>query len=190
MKNVAAFDLDHTLTDRDCLIRFFWFIRSRGVPLNYVSALKKLGFSRRSVKVALCQLLEGVSVSTLDEHAEIFFRDFAIHWLRPDTVRALRNHQQSGDHVVIVSASLSFYVKKFAEFMDADYLSTDLIQRGEVVTGVIDGRNVRGSEKVVRLQRWLSAQGLSRNEIHVTAYGDSSGDAEMLRWADNPVWVK
>ena len=53
------------------------------------------------------------------------------------------------------------------------------------LTGELAGPNVRGPEKAVRLRRWL---GDDRPEM-LWAYGNSSGDTELLAMADVPVWV-
>ncbi len=47
------------------------------------------------------------------------------------------------------------------------------------------GPNVRGPEKAVRLRSWL---GGDVPEM-LWAYGNSSGDTELLAMADAPVWV-
>ena len=54
-----------------------------------------------------------------------------------------------------------------------------------LLTGEMVGPNVRGEEKAVRLRRWL---GDDVPEM-IWAYGNSSGDTELLAMADVPVWV-
>jgi len=105
-------------------------------------------------------------------------------------VSQLRNHQASGAKVVIVSASLSIYVKFFAELLGVDYRATTLEVTEGRFTGAIEGTNVRHHEKVTQLASWLAEMGVVRSDIHLTAYGDSSGDSQMMDWADSAVWVK
>ncbi|MCB0845701.1 MAG: haloacid dehalogenase-like hydrolase, partial [Bacteroidetes bacterium] len=49
-----------------------------------------------------------------------------------------------------------------------------------VFTGKIDGKNCAGPEKVNRLLEILGNQEIEKSY----AYGDTSGDKEMLEWAD------
>jgi phosphatidylglycerophosphatase C len=59
-------------------------------------------------------------------------------------------------------------------------------------TGDLDGPNCRGPEKVRRLYAWLHerhAELGGRTGVDVTAYGDSTGDRELLLDADVPVFV-
>ena len=59
----------------------------------------------------------------------------------------------------------------------------------ERLTGGLDGPNCRGPEKVRRLHDWIDATHGGRSVVELVAYGDSSGDREMLADADEPHWV-
>ena len=50
-----------------------------------------------------------------------------------------------------------------------------------ILTGRLEGGNVRGPEKVRRVQEWLGA-----GPVELWAYGDSGGDRELLALADHP----
>jgi phosphatidylglycerophosphatase C len=104
-------------------------------------------------------------------------------------VDSLNEHKAHGDRVIIVSASLSSYVSCFASFLETEFLATELESDGSVLTGRVHGENVRGNEKVMKLETFLSRVGYERSEVFVTAYGDSAGDREMLTWADQAVKV-
>ena len=53
-----------------------------------------------------------------------------------------------------------------------------------LVTGRLLGGNVRGPEKANRLRAWLGG-----DSVELWAYGDSSGDDELLAMADHPTRV-
>jgi phosphatidylglycerophosphatase C len=55
------------------------------------------------------------------------------------------------------------------------------------LTGRLVGANCRGAEKARRTREWLRANGLAGAELW--AYGDSSGDDELLALADHPLRV-
>ncbi|MGA1220731.1 MAG: HAD family hydrolase [Ilumatobacteraceae bacterium] len=190
MLNVVAFDLDKTLTDRDCLIRFLVYLRRNGLRLNVSAGVRYFRFSRSSLKRCACGLLSGLDVQVVDSLAAEFVATKARWWLRSTIVSQLREHQASGAKVVIVSASLSVYVKFFAELLNVDYLATTIEVKDDRFSGAIAGDNVRRDEKVNQLTSWLSEMGFGRSDVHLTAYGDSSGDSQMMKWADSAIWVK
>ena len=83
--------------------------------------------------------------------------------------------------LVIVTASPEIIVGPFAHGLGADLLiGTRLALDAEGrLTGALSGPNCRGPEKVARLKDFFGAD--VRLEA---AYGDSSGDVEMLALAD------
>ncbi|MBK6744559.1 MAG: hypothetical protein IPG66_16985 [Hydrogenophilales bacterium] len=54
------------------------------------------------------------------------------------------------------------------------------------VTGHLQGGNCHGAEKVNRIIKLLDGQDV----CHITAYGDSAGDREMLAYADQGCWIR
>ena len=189
MVHIAVFDLDMTLTDRDCFVRFLLYVRGRGHRLDVGAASRRFGLSRALLKTSLCALLRGSDREAINALARDFFEQRAKGWLRPSIVDSLNEHKAHGDRVIIVSASLSPYVSCFASFLETEFLATELESDGSVLTGRIHGENVRGAEKVSKLETFLSCAGYQRSEVFVTAYGDSAGDREMLAWADRAVRV-
>lgn len=112
--------------------------------------------------------------------------------LRPELVEKLRWHQVEGHATVIVSASLAAYLRPIAEELGIDeVLGVELaVDEAGILTGEVEGGvNTRGPHKVVRLRVWLEAEYGPDQSIELWAYGDSSGDKELLAAADHPTWV-
>jgi HAD superfamily hydrolase (TIGR01490 family) len=187
---LALFDFDGTLTTRDSLMPFLRHVV--GTP-RFVAGLAALGLPLLSY--ALGYLRNDVAKQRVIGHflggrdraeVEAAGRDFARHhlpaMLRASTLAALRQHQESGDTCVLVSASLDVYLQPWA---DAHGLSAVLCSGLEVnaqqrVTGRIQPANCYGPEKARRIREWLAG----RQPSHITAWGDSRGDAEMFALAD------
>jgi phosphatidylglycerophosphatase C len=107
--------------------------------------------------------------------------------LRPELVDQLTWHRQQGHEVVLVSASLLAYLQPFATDHGIDHVIAVGLEVGADgrLTGDLTGPNVRGPEKAVRLRAWLDDE----PPAHLWAYGNSSGDTELLAMADVPVWI-
>ena len=130
------------------------------------------------------EFLAGVPVEDVEAQGNAFAARVAAGWMRGDTARRLRSHQDAGHVVVLVSASLAPYLEPLGDILEVDaVLCTRLESRDGVLTGELDGPNCRGQEKVVRLARWAAEAGISGDGWLAHAYGDSAGDREMLAMA-------
>jgi phosphatidylglycerophosphatase C len=196
---MAAFDFDGTLTRRDTLLPFLvraFGARSMARAVSRtapVAARARLGrleaelHHRDATKEALLrQLCAGRRSDWLADEARSFASTLAGR-LRPTMVEQVAWHRAQGHELVIVSAGLSAYLEPFAEEHGFDHvIAVDLTSDHEgILTGDLTGPNVRGPEKVVRLRAWLGDE----TPAMLWAYGNSSGDRELLAMADVPVWV-
>ena len=192
---VAAFDVDLTLTRRDCVVPFLrevagwrWYVGllRRVVPLS-VAVVRR---DRDAVKgIVTAAAVAGRPESNVESVAERFASRVFPDWLRPDTVQRLRWHREQGHCVVLVSASYRPYLEHLARLLGCDDVLATEIEVGSSgsCTGRLRGRNCRGQEKERRLRDWMSSRGLLG--ARVFAYGDSAGDDEMLAMATVPVRV-
>lgn len=186
---VAAFDVDMTLTRRDCVVPYLrrlstWRVAPRlalwAVPLAWAGMRR----DRDRIKALATKVtMKGLTRERIEGEADSFAQDIIAEWLRDDTVQRLVWHRQQGHHVVLVSASYVSYLEHLgAHFGCAAVLAceVDFDHRNRCTGRLIDG-NCRGSEKRRRLSGWLASQGL--NDARIFAYGDSSGDDQLLAMA-------
>ena len=193
---VAAFDVDGTLTVRDCVRPFLELVggRRRLVASVLRRPLASLAAGVRRDRDAVKEIvvggvLAGRDVTEVHELGRGFATRVVAEMLRPDTLGRLRWHQERGHRTVLVSASLRPYLEPLGAELAVDaVLCTDAEVLDGRYTGRLEGPNCRAGEKVVRLQAWLEASGLTGARLW--AYGDSRGDREMLASADHPVWVE
>jgi phosphatidylglycerophosphatase C len=194
---VAAFDVDNTLTVRDCVVPFMRKIAGTGsliasivrrpIPvLRLVLSKDRDGLKALFVSAAFT----GRSVEDVANIAAHFASDIAEKWMRDDVSQRLRWHQEQGHVVVLVSASLQPYLEVLGDLLEVDaVLCTQLQVHDGRYTGELLGKNCRGEEKVVRLHDWCTAANLPIDAVKY-AYGDSSGDRQMLAAVDNGILVK
>jgi phosphatidylglycerophosphatase C len=194
---IAAFDLDGTLTTRDCVVPFLREVAGTGRIV--AGLLRRPTDSGRALarrdRDALKQLSAGATfrdreVAPLELIATNFAHRVQSRWMRGETVALLEAHRDAGDPIVIVSASFEIYAAPLGRLLGVDeVLATRLEVADGRFTGSLDGANCRGPEKVVRLHRWLEQRGTPRRTVEVVAYGDSSGDEQLLADADVAKWI-
>jgi phosphatidylglycerophosphatase C len=185
---IVAFDFDGTLTIRDSFTEFLrWRAGAGGWALGLVKMAPALATYARDrdrgrIKAAsVKEFLKSVPRVQLEQDAEAFAGQVWPGFMRYDALAVWKEWGAKGAHRVIVTASPETTVAPFARRLGAEaLLGTPLVfDADDRVTGAFASPNCRGEEKVRRL-RAVYGEDLRL----AAAYGDSSGDTEMLQIAD------
>ncbi|WP_420471040.1 HAD-IB family hydrolase [Brevundimonas sp. FT23042] len=185
---VVAFDFDGTLTIRDSFTALLrWRAGAGGWALGLVRMAPAVAAYARDrdrgrIKAAsVKEFLKGVSRTQLEADAERFADEVWSKFMRPDAVKVWNEWGERGAHRVIVTASPETTVAPFARRLGAEALigTRFAFDADDRITGGFDTPNCRGEEKMRRLR---AAYG---EDVHLlAAYGDTSGDTEMIAAAD------
>lgn len=186
---LCVFDFDGTLTTCDTLLAFIIFCWGkwrfatgflRFFPLLLLMKLHLYPNGKAKERV-FTWFFRGMTIERFDELCRQFAAENR-HLLRPEGVKTLQQALVDGAEVAIVSASIDNWVGAF--FANSQRPIVILGTKVEVVEGRLTGRfltkNCYGQEKVNRLLERFP----HREDYHLTAYGDSRGDREMLAFAD------
>ena len=185
MKKIYAFDFDGTLTTKDTLIEFIRYAKgSMALGLGFMRyahllVLMKIGLypNYKAKQKVFAHFFKDTTLDDFNALCKAFAASSS-HLLRPNAIEAINHAIKEGSEVLIVSASIDNWVQPF--FPQVKVVGTQI----EVIDGKLTGRflskNCYGQEKVNRI---LSLHP-NRQEYHLTAYGDSRGDKEMLAFAD------
>ena len=185
MKKIVVFDFDGTLTTKDTLIEFiryacgtraFLFGFLWYAPLLVLMKLHLYPNYKAKEKV-FSYFFKGMSLETFETLCQRFARDNR-HLLRPQGIQTLQQAQADGAEVLVVSASIDNWVQPF--FPKTKVLGTQVEVKDGHLTGLFLTKNCYGQEKVNRILELYP----HRKEYHLTAYGDSRGDKELLAFAD------
>lgn len=193
MTSIALFDLDGTLYDGDTMQgyirfvvgdrRFYWGFLRQSPTLIGLKMLKTV--SRKKAKGQFLRYyFQDIPSESLHNSARAFARQCIKNRLKPSTKARLRWHQKQGHRCIIISASLDLWVQPIADELGVESISSKALYQDEKVVG-LDGPNCHGPEKVRRLLEYIDEE---RYETSY-AYGDSSGDRELIQWADQGFWV-
>lgn len=185
--NLALFDFDGTLTKKDSLGAFLKYKTS---PVEYALkmlrflpyfAMWQLGIMRNDIaKQHLFRIFfKGMIESGFKKRAKEFAHEKLSSIIHEERVALLKEHQARGDRVIVVSASMKCWLEPWCEEMGVELLSTELEFKENTFSGAFSTPNCHGQEKVERIIRHLDIQEYET----VYAYGDSSGDDEMLSMA-------
>jgi len=185
MKKIYAFDFDGTLTTKDTLIEFIRYAKgSMALGLGFLRyahllVLMKLGLypNYKAKQKVFAHFFKDTTLDDFNALCKAFAASSS-HLLRPNAIEAIDLAIKEESEVVIVSASIDNWVQPF--FPQVKVVGTQI----EVIDGKLTGRflskNCYGQEKVNRILSLYP----NRQDYHLTAYGDSRGDKEMLAFAD------
>jgi phosphatidylglycerophosphatase C len=183
-KKIIAFDFDGTLTYTDSFIAFLQATRGNlqiastlafkpNMLIDYVKTRDRGALKAR----LLYSLLGDISQRELEILVKAFVTKTGKSLFRPDALAAWQTHDQPDRLRVIVTASPELLVAPFGRLIGADrVIGTRLkfSERGTLLPE-LTGLNCRGEEKMCRL-REACGEALDLE----AAYGDTTGDTEML----------
>lgn len=186
--NLVLFDFDGTITRDDSLLEFIAYVVGfkkffRGILalspilLAYKLNLVSNNFTRRKL---MTYFFGGMSVDRFDKICKKYSTTHIEDIVKFSALAKIKEYQQNGDLVVIVTASLEDWLLPWCKANNLELLGTKIQKLGGIITGEIEGKNCYGKEKVNRVKR---AYDVSKFE-KIIAYGDSRGDKEMLEFAD------
>jgi HAD superfamily hydrolase (TIGR01490 family) len=189
--NLALFDFDGTLTTKDSLDEFLRYIVGRKKYFVYMF---------KFIPYFIFWKLRLMNNGVAKEHLfRIFFKgadeklfkekaiNFSLKKLDPiinkDRMAILKKHQAEGDRVIIVSASMRCWLQPWCDKNNIELLSTQLEFKNGEFTGRFLTKNCHGKEKENRIKELLNLKDYET----IYAYGDSSGDTQMLALAHKSI---
>ena len=195
---LTLFDLDHTLLPLDSdyewgefTIRIGWndpveFARRNAEFYAHYQAgtLDVHDYVRFAIDAVRLRGPEAAAQA----HAQ-FMREVIAPALRPEALQLVRQHQQAGDTVLIVTATNEFVTRPIAQALGVGELLAMQLARDEAgwFTGEIDGIPTMREGKVQRMEHWLAERQLSWGDVESTFYSDSMNDVPLLEKVDHPV---
>ena len=182
---IAFFDFDGTITKQDTLIKFIRFfvgdmkfIVGILVLLPKFIAYKFNLVSNQHIKESVTQyFFSNIDIAEFKIKAEQFSLNNIDILIRKNALERIKWHQKNDHKVVVVSASIDYWLKPWCDKNHIDLIATQLEVKDNKLTGRLNNKNCFGSEKVRMI---MDKYKLSKYD-YIYAYGDSRGDYEMLQ---------
>jgi HAD superfamily hydrolase (TIGR01490 family) len=195
---LALFDLDHTLLPIDS--DYSW-----GVFTQDIGWCDPVAFKERND-----EFYEHYKAGTLDIRDYVRFATEAVRLrgpaeaqaaharfmqtviapaIRSEALALVRQHQDAGEQLVIVTATNEFVTRPIARAFGIEELIAVELERGPDgwITGEVTGVPSAREGKVERVAQWLAARQLGWADVEATFYTDSTNDLALLEAVDHPV---
>ena len=199
MKKLALFDLDHTLLPIDSDHEWGEFL----VRLGAVDAVE---FARRNdafyaqYQAGTIDPVEYLEFSLgtlatfprakLDEMRAQFMTEVVVPNIRPAALALLKQHQDAGDLVAIVTATNHFVTEPIARALGVEHLIAAMpeLDADGNVTGRLLGTPTQGKGKITHTEAWLDKMGKTFADFDtVHFYSDSHNDLPLMSLVSHPV---
>ena len=186
--SLALLDFDRTVTDRDSFVDFllynFGLTRLLGGFLSFSPAiilyLTKTIPNWKLKEVALTHFFGGWNLEEFSRKCQNYSTERLPKIIRPVALERIDWHKQNGHRVVIVSASISQWLKGWCDKNKLGLIASEIEVINNKVTGKLLGKNCYGIEKVSRIKKEYNLADFGS----IFAYTDSKSDWPMLELAD------
>ncbi len=164
-RKISIFDLDGTLTKSDTYLAYLigflkrnpkrWF-KALILPFAVVIFYLKIRDNQWLKTIFLTIILGGEAKNNILAWNKIFLDKLFTEGLRKDIVTILKERQNSGDIVLLSTASLDIYVSDIQNRFSINHLiCTNVLWKDGYLTGDLDGKNCYGLEKLARVQSYM-----------------------------------
>jgi len=191
---IAVFDFDGTLVKCNSFLHFllFSFKLTKICYVTFISVpsilLMKLGLKDNSVtkQIVFSHFFKGISYPKFAEMGHSFSQRLA-NYNNPTVIKRLKEHQDNGDKVYVISASVKEWVAPWCQLMGVEHVictEAEVNPQG-LLTGRFSTINCYGAEK---RKRFLELEP-QRSDYRLVVYGNSRGDHEMMQIADEAIKI-
>lgn len=201
MKNLAIFDLDHTLINTDSDNAWPQFMIQKGYLDAELATAKNKQFYQDYQNGCLnihefvafqVEPLKALSRETLKVLHEEFMEVMIKPHITEMAKMLIESHRAAGDELLVISSTNEFIITPICHFLGIhEIIGTRLeVDENGQFTGKIVGVPSLREGKITRLNEWLSARNESLKDYGKTYfYSDSKNDLPLLQLVDEPVAV-
>lgn len=188
-KNLALFDFDGTLCNKDSFTGFIFYALSKRhivkqgfkilpwIQAYYLNIYPTHAMRSKLFRAMFADASAAEIISLAEEYAPQLLSQ-----LNPELYQQLLKHQRGGDHVVLVSASVDLYLEPVCQLLNIDLICTETEVIGACLSGAYATPDCSSEQKRIRILEKYDLS--SYNKIY--AYGNSKEDLDMLSLADYP----
>ena len=186
-KNLALFDFDGTLCNKDSFTGFIFHALSKrhivkqGIKiLPWIQAYYLNAYSAPAMRSKLFRAMftdaNALELNTLAQE----YAAQLMSQLNSSLFKQLKQHQTLGDDVVLVSAFIDIYLESVCELLEIDLICTQTETIDHVYTGHYVSPDCSSEQKRLRILEKYNPD----EYASIYAYGNSHEDNEMLALAD------
>lgn len=185
---LVLFDFDGTLTHQDMFTKFILY---SATPVRLVLGvmfmsplylLYRLGLipARKLRPLVSFFAFAGRNKLAVDVIGRAYADQVISKHIRLDAMQTLKQHQDDGATIVLVSASLDLYLRPWCQMMNIQLICSEMASQGKRYSGYYSAGDCSCSAKADKVSQQFDLSDFSQ----IYAYGDTKEDLAMLALAD------
>ncbi|KND47576.1 MAG: putative phosphoserine phosphatase / 1-acylglycerol-3-phosphate O-acyltransferase [Parcubacteria bacterium C7867-006] len=197
MKELVILDIDNTILKGFSQGLFVDYLYKKGqisffqkILIVFWFVLYKIGFIKNP-KPAMeygLSFIKNKTLGEVDETVDDFFNTVWIKKIYPEMEKIIKDHQNKGRTLILVSNAPDVLVEKLANYLKiSEWVSTELEVKNGIYTGKIIDEIMYGEQKIKGLNKYINDRGLSLENSW--GYGDHDTDMFLLSEVSHPVAV-
>lgn len=198
MEKLAIFDVDYTLTKRETLFEFYFFMVKKKpklavyAPKGIINGISyALGITdAEKAKINFMKFIRNIHENELQMLVKEFFEKSLSKIFYIDAIETMKKLKAEGCKIYLISASAEFYLKELYNIKEVDkIIGTKFEFKEGYYTGKVIGANNKGEEKVRRLKEVLKEENIQADFKNSYMYSDSLSDLPLFKLVGHPFLI-
>jgi len=197
-EKLAIFDVDYTLTKRETLVEFYFFMMKKNPRL--LKYLPKSIFSTifylmkihdaSKVKKTFIRFIDGIEENDMKKIVAEFYEKRLSKILYKDAIDTIKKMKADGYKIYLISASAEFYLNQLYNIVEVDkVIGTRFTMENGLHRNGILGENCKGEEKVKRLKEVLASENIEADFENSYMFSDSLSDLPLFNLVGHPYLI-
>lgn len=197
-EKLAIFDVDYTLTKRETLVEFYFFMIKKNP--KFIKYLPKSIFSSifyvfkiydaSKAKKTFIRFIDGIEENEMKKIVKEFYETRLSKILYKDAIDTIKKMKIQGYKIYLISASAEFYLNEFYNIKEVDkVIGTRFIKENGLHRNKISGENCKGEEKVKRLKEVLKRENIEIDFENSYMFSDSLSDLPLFNLVGHPYLI-
>lgn len=197
-EKLAIFDVDYTLTKRETLVEFYFFMVKKNP--RYIKYLPKSIFSSifyvfkmydaSKAKKTFIRFIDGIEENDMKKIVKEFYEKRLSKILYKDAIDMIKKMKKDGYKIYLISASAEFYLSELYNIKEVDkVIGTRFAKENGIHRNKILGENCKGEEKVKRLKEVLKKENIEVDFENSCMFSDSLSDLPLFNLVGYPYLV-
>jgi HAD superfamily hydrolase (TIGR01490 family) len=197
-EKLAIFDVDYTLTKRETLVEFYFFMVKKNpklikyLPKNIFSSLFYVFkiYDASRAKKTFIRFIDGIEEVEMKKLVSEFYEKRLSKILYKDAIDTIKKMKEQGYKIYLISASAEFYLSELYNIKEVDkVIGTRFTTEGGLHRNEISGVNCKGEEKVIRLKEVLKEENIEVDFENSYMYSDSLSDLPLFDLVGHPYLI-